>query len=262
MILLRMILLVPMFLAVANLAPAAPVPMEKGELKSKKLEELWKLLLHSDDEPMSAKALLELSARPNAKVVEILGDKLKPIKITKEKLETLIGELGDVNEETADAAYTELGYFDPRLELDLESIMKLAASKRHKERMAALISGSTLEHANGFLWCNVKLSANNLPAPKVGKFYFLTVSSDPNKPAGFRTWLERAGVAGGAIKPIPSAVSELQLPQWKRATRAVKVLEDIRTPDAIKVLETMATGHPDASPTEAATEALVRLKKK
>ena len=261
MMLLRMILLVTLLLATTDFASAAPVPMEKAELKSKKLEELWKFLLLGDDEPLSAKALLELSARPTAKVVEFLGEKLKPINITKEKLEKLIGELGDENEEVADAAYSELGYFDPRLELDLETIMKLATSKRHKERMAALISGNSLEHANGFEWCIVQLSVHNMPAPKVGKTYMFTVSSDPNKPAGFRTGLERAGVFGGAIKPIPSAVSKLQLPQWNRATRAVKALEDLNTPEAIKVLEAMATGHMDASPTKAATEALARLKK-
>lgn len=40
------------------------------------------------------------------------------------------------------------------------------------------------------------------------------------------------------------------------------ILEQIGTPDALKVLEQLADGHPDATPTKAAKESLERLKKK
>src|SRR5207237_3132209 len=42
---------------------------------------------------------------------------------------------------------------------------------------------------------------------------------------------------------------------WVRAERAVKVLEQIGTPDALQILQTLAQGEPEALPTRAAKEA-------
>lgn len=245
-------------------ARAAPVPMESVEVKSKKLEELWKLLIELDD-AVSVRALLELSIRPNNDVVRFLGDKLKPIKVTKVKLEKLIGELGDEKGEVVEAAFAELGYFDPRLELDLETIMKFATTKRQKQRVVGLLSSWTLTEANKYTWCEVQFNVTRNPAAAAANervIYTVSLSNDPNKPAGFQTELDRIGIAGGMTSIVPSDLSELRLSQWNRASRAILVLELLRTPDAIKLLETIATGHPDASPTKAAAEALVRLKKK
>ncbi len=263
MVLKRMIVSVLLMFAVADSIQAAPVPMESVEVRNKKLEELWTLLLPYD-ESVSSRALLELSVRPKADVVRFLGEKLKPIKITKDKLEKLIAELGDENGEVADAAYIELGYFDPRLELDLETIMKTATSKRQKQRIVALMFSLPLEEANKYVWCDVKYNVINNPAAAAVEDrvqHGFLLNNDPNKPAGFQTELDRMGNPGGMFRFIPSTLSKLRLSQWNRATRAIMVLELLRTPDAITVLESMATGHPDASPTKAATEALVRLKK-
>jgi hypothetical protein len=49
--------------------------------------------------------------------------------------------------------------------------------------------------------------------------------------------------------------------EWCRATRAVMLLEHLGSLEAVKVLEAMATGHADASPTIAAKQALERLKR-
>ncbi len=49
---------------------------------------------------------------------------------------------------------------------------------------------------------------------------------------------------------------------WTRAARGVAILEQLGTPDAVKVLEQLADGHTDAFPTKAAKESLERLKKK
>jgi hypothetical protein len=46
---------------------------------------------------------------------------------------------------------------------------------------------------------------------------------------------------------------------WTRAARAVAILEQINTPEAVKVLKRLAVGHPDAQPTKAARESLRRL---
>lgn len=263
MVLLRVIVSMSMMFAVAAFIQAAPVPMESVEVRNKKLEELWTLLLPYD-EAVSSRALLELSVRPKADVVKFLSEKLKPIKISKEKLEKLIGALGDDNEKVADAAYTELGYFDPRLEFDLAMIMKITTSKLQKQRMVALMFSQPLEEANKYIWCDVEHSVINNPAAadvKERVKYGFLLKNDSDKPAGFQTELDRTGVAGGVFQYIPSTLVELRLSQWNRATRAIMILELFRTPDAIQALETMATGHPDASPTRAANEALVRLKK-
>ena len=50
--------------------------------------------------------------------------------------------------------------------------------------------------------------------------------------------------------------------RWQRLQRAIYILEHVGTPNAMKVMEDMATGHADASPTKTAKEALERLKKK
>jgi hypothetical protein len=44
--------------------------------------------------------------------------------------------------------------------------------------------------------------------------------------------------------------------RWNREKRALYVLEHVGTPEAVKVIEVMATGHPDASPTKLSKEAL------
>jgi hypothetical protein len=47
---------------------------------------------------------------------------------------------------------------------------------------------------------------------------------------------------------------------WIRAARAVAILEQIGSADAVKVLKQMAVGHRDAFPTKAARASLKRLK--
>ena len=75
MVLLRVIVSVSMMFAAAAFIQAAPVPIESVEVRNKKLEELWTLLLPYD-EAVSSRALLELSVRPKADVVKFLSEKL------------------------------------------------------------------------------------------------------------------------------------------------------------------------------------------
>lgn len=49
--------------------------------------------------------------------------------------------------------------------------------------------------------------------------------------------------------------------QWTRIVRAIVLLEHIGTPEAVAILREMATGHPDAQPTEAARDSLERFGK-
>jgi hypothetical protein len=50
--------------------------------------------------------------------------------------------------------------------------------------------------------------------------------------------------------------------KWTRALRAISLLEFFGTPEAIAILEDMATGHRDAHPTIVAKESLDRLQKR
>jgi hypothetical protein len=50
--------------------------------------------------------------------------------------------------------------------------------------------------------------------------------------------------------------------KWTRAVRAIVLLEHIRTPEAVAILKTMASGHPDAYPTKVAREALAAIGEK
>ena len=48
-------------------------------------------------------------------------------------------------------------------------------------------------------------------------------------------------------------------PAWTRAARAVAILEQINTPEAVMALKRLAVGNPDAPPTKAARDSLKRL---
>ena len=55
---------------------------------------------------------------------------------------------------------------------------------------------------------------------------------------------------------VPSWMRKMS---WTRAARAVAILEQINTPQAVDVLKQLAAGHPDAHPTKAAKESIERM---
>jgi len=238
-------------------ATAAPVPKESLEVKSKKLEELWGLL-SAQDEAVSSRALLEMSARPKADVVVFLAGKLKPLKLAEEHAKKLLADLGHEKEEVAKAAFDELSYFDPRLVLTVDSVLKELPAGRHRQRVAALLLGGDLD---SYVDCKVEYhSSADMAARNGGKKFpgnFMVEDSNP----------QRVGAIGvrnysTAVAETPAELSEWQRHKnWRRVTRAVMILEHLGTPEAMKVLEAMATGHPDAGPTLAAKDAMKRLKK-
>jgi hypothetical protein len=214
------------------------------------------------DEAVSSRALLELSARPKADVTAFLAGKLKPLKLTEDRAKKLLADLGDEKEETAKAAFDELSYFDPRLALPVDDMLKDLPAGRHRERVASLLLGTGLD---GLAGCKVEYNSAAVMAARNGgkKFPGNFMVEDPNP--------QRAGAAAG-IEKYSTAVAEtpaemsgagwLGHRQWNRATRAVMILEHLGTPEAVKVLEAMAGGHDEAGPTKAAKEAVGRLKKK
>jgi hypothetical protein len=63
-------------------------------------------------------------------------------------------------------------------------------------------------------------------------------------------WAEKDVSRIGIVEPKPC---------WARVTRAVVLLEHIGSPQAVKILRDMATGNPDAVPTNVAATALEKL---
>ena len=51
------------------------------------------------------------------------------------------------------------------------------------------------------------------------------------------------------------------VPSWRQTIRAVGILESFGTKEALEILQRLAAGHPFVAPTNAAKDALVRLKK-
>jgi RNA polymerase sigma factor (sigma-70 family) len=243
----------------ATVVMAAKVSPENLEVKTRKLEELWAMLL-VNDEAVSARAMLELSSRPRAEVVSFLAAKLKPLTISEERARKLLADLGDEKEQVVKAAFEELSVFDPRLVLKVGDILKELPEGVHRQRVVALLTNQPL---NSFAWCSLQYLSSADLTNQVGQGRTLPgviqIDEMPNKPRGLdKIFKSSIGVA--------ETVAELSRWQshkdWVRATRAVMLLEHFGTPEALKVLQQVASGHIDASPTKAAKGALERLNKK
>ena len=75
-----------------------------------------------------------MSDRPRESVA-FLKEHLKPLKITAERVQTLLANLGSEKEETWKTAYEELEYSDPRLAIDLETLMADVTTSPARQRM-------------------------------------------------------------------------------------------------------------------------------
>lgn len=216
-------------------ASAAPVPTDK-EAKKKELEGLWDDL--SKDEPSSSNAVLKLFKQPEHAVL-FLKAKLQPLKLDAERCNQLLKDLGSEDEKTWKAAWDEFDYLDPRLAIDLPTLMKQVTENPARSRMVEVCSAHQAD----------SLAGQAIQIRPVGNDGY-------NFSANNGSWwaehkIERIG--NGSWNPKKS---------WTRAARGVAILEQIGTPDAIKVLEQLADGHVEAMPTKAAVESLTRLKKK
>lgn len=243
-------------------AHAAPVPKD-DEGKKKVVEAAWADFASADDQ-VADRARLVLKEHAT---VQFFADKLKPLTLTEKRAKELIADLGSEKEPTWKAAFEELSYLDPRLVLRADDIMGESTGQVHDERLAAVLNNRLLADAESFRWLRITVRVSPAPPrPGAPVSVFMELINHPGKPAEFQTSLDKANVKGGAVKPIPRDASTLSAGQnqsssWRRAVRATALLEDLGKPEARMVLEDMATGLADASPTVAAKAALGRLKK-
>ncbi len=190
-------------------------------------------------ETEACRALLNLADRP-AETVPFLKAKMKPLKITPADVRALLLKLGNQNEKVWRAAFEELEYFDPRLAIDLETLMDRYKEAPARQRMVEVLSGRTAGQLAG--------KEVMLRGVRGDGFNFF---AQPN----FGSWwaehkVERINDSRGWGNPKK---------KWTRAVRAIVLLEHFGSPDAVAILKDMAGGHPDAQPTRVARDALKRL---
>lgn len=215
---------------------AAPVPQPNPERVRKELKKLWEDL-RSPDELLAARALLKLAARPRD-TVPYLKEKLRPLKLSKERAKQLLVDLGSDDEKTMQAAFDEFLYFDPRLAWGDEELREALLDRPASRRMGAILLDLPADALLREEW------HWNSPDNKVYRFNHGEEIQDRD------VAIEVAGIGTQGRKR-----------SWDRAVRAIALLEQLGTREAVGILKDVATGHPDAAPTKAAKVVLQRMKK-
>jgi hypothetical protein len=226
-VVLGMALLAPMFSASSGADPAT--------VDEKAMEAWWVDL--EKGETAATRALLNLSDRPKD-AVAFLKKKMKPLTISSGQVKALILKLGNDNDAVWKPAFEELEYFDPRLAIDLQTLMDRYKEPPARQRMVEVMSGREVGSLKG----------------KDIKLWKFGGPDDFNFTADNGSWW-----AENRIERINSDSWRNTKMKWTRAVRAIVLLEHIGTPDAVAILKEMATGHPDAYPTRVAKEALDRI---
>jgi hypothetical protein len=210
---------------------------ESGSVDAKQFEALWSDL--EKGETPATRALLNFADRPKA-AVAFLGNKLKPLTISSAQVKALLLKLGNTNEAVWKPAIEELDYFDPRLAIDLETLMGRYTEYPVRRRLVEVLSGRPVDSLK---------DTDELKIRNVG--------------TGFNFSGKRAGRvsswwAENRVERINSGDPRSDTKKkWTRAVRAIVLLEHIRTLEAIAIIKEMAGGHPDAYPTKVAREVLV-----
>jgi hypothetical protein len=214
--------------------PGKPAPQPGREA----MDALWVDL--EKEEPDASRALLKLAARPDDAVAFLKG-KMKRLTLEVDRLNDLLFKLGEPDENDWKPAFEELEYFDPRLAVDLETLMHDVTDPTTRGRMVEVLSGRRAGSLEG-----KEVALRRVGNAGEAGFNFFS------KPGG-SWWAE------GNITRINSTPWGNRKVKWTRAVRAIALLEHLGTPDAVAVLKDMASGHPSAQPTVAAAEALGRL---
>ena len=120
----------------ASMSVAAPAPENKAA-KKKELETLWADLYK--DEPTASNAVLRLFKQPSH-AAPFLKEKLRPLKLDAVRCKQLLKDLGSKDEKTWKTAWDELDYLDPRLAIDLSTLMNDVTETPSRTRMVELCS--------------------------------------------------------------------------------------------------------------------------
>ncbi len=197
----------------------------------------WKQL--EKEEPEASQALLRLSKDPVG-AIAICRAHLKPLKLDGDRLKGVLVNLSSDDEKVWHAAFEDLEYFDPRLALDLPTLMDVVKVAPVRQRLTEVLSGR--------------------PAGSLGD---KEITLRPAGDDGYNFFDGRG--SWWAEHKIERLTTKFgwgnSKKKWTRALRAIALLEQIGTPEAIAILEDLATGHAEAQPTIYAKECLARLQK-
>ncbi len=201
------------------------------------MEAWWKDL--EKPETDATRALLNMADR-REETVAFLKATMKPLKISAAEVRALLLKLGNASDKVWMPAFEELEYFDPRLAIDLETLMDRYKEAPGRQRMVEVMSGREAGQLAGkeVMLRGVRGDGFNFFAqPNFGSWWAEHKVDRINNPDGW----------GNPKK------------KWTRAVRGIVLLEHFGTPGAVAILKDMATGHPDAQPTRVARDALERL---
>jgi len=195
------------------------------------MESLWVRLEKGELE--ASRALLHMAARPD-EAVAFLKVTMKPLKIEPQAVMDLVVKLESRDETVWKPAFEELKYFDPRLAIKLEELMADINIAPARQRLVEVLSSRPPG----------SLKEQEVTLRHVGDDGYNFMSENGS------WWAEHK------VSRIGSFDGDSSKSSWVRAVRAIALLESIGTPEALAIVENMATGHPDAFPTKAAKEAV------
>jgi hypothetical protein len=232
------------------LASAPPTVVQKSEGKksdekpASKLQGRWKDLASPDDVKVT-KAVLELAATPK-ETMALLQAELRPVKFDRTKALKWIADLGSDKEEVYRPAMKELDYIAPLILDDLNDAIENAPNENARQRALKIMMDVPEELAGAANPVVGGIAIGGaVPAPAV------PIPVPPPVPGGGAAVIQ---IAGG-----PGMDEGVFRWSWKRAVRAITILEHIGTPEAIAAIKKIADGEIDAAPTKAAKAALKRM---
>ena len=212
---------------------ADPPPAAAENPDEKQMLKWWDDL--AENEPACSRALLKFADHPTQSVA-FFAERLKPLSISVEEVKSLIADLQSEDPNIWKPAFEKMQYFDPRLAIDLSTLMNDNVKPRSRNRLVAILCSQTTDVYAGK---TVKLQFTG-----DGYNFVSDITS---------WWAERR------IERLGNSLEENTKPQWTRASRAIVLLEHIASPEAVAILRDMSTGHPDAKPTKVAVDALERV---
>jgi len=212
-----------------------------------RLRGLWADLA-SEDESKANRALLAMSATPK-ETLAFLQAHLRAVKVEPERVAALVDDLNSDVFAKRTAATEELKYLGkyakPLLEKHLKENKSVEVTRRLEQVIALIPPDPKAEKAK---------TLPAMPPPRRGQS--VRVSNINGK---IIITIDGQQIDLDSLTPPPTQPGRPN-PGWLRATRVVALLEHLATPEATRLLQTVADGEGDAPPTKAAREALERGK--